>query len=32
MVSRLHAEESRSFRGLEARVSWGAEYTSPIRL
>ena len=31
MVSRLHAEESGSFRELVARVSQGAEYSSTIR-
>jgi hypothetical protein len=31
MVSRLHAEESGSFRELVARVSRGAEYSSTIR-
>ena len=31
MVSRLHAEESGSFRELVVRVSRGAEYSSTIR-
>jgi hypothetical protein len=31
MVSRLHAEESGSFRELVSRVSRGAEYSSTIR-